>query len=351
MKTIIVTGGAGFIGSAVVRALINEKVFNVVNVDKLTYAANLKNLKNVMHSNRYSFVKMDICDLNKIKDLLENYKPDAIIHLAAESHVDRSIDGPREFINTNIIGTYNLLNAALNYFKTISDNRRKGFRFLHVSTDEVYGSLGESGKFLETTAYKPNSPYAASKAASDLLVRSWYKTYGMPVIISNCSNNYGYYQFPEKLIPLMIIKAYKGEPLPIYGKGENVRDWIHVDDHVDALLLILNKGKLGETYNIGGNCELSNYDVVQYICDEFDELFPNSINVPHRNLITYVPDRPGHDFRYAIDSTKIQNELGWKAKESIKSGIKRTIKWYIDNKIWWEDILEKKYKCQRLGKI
>lgn len=349
---ILVTGGAGFIGSAVVRLLIQQTDHRVINVDKLTYAANLDNLKSIDQSPRYTFIKADICDEPLMKELFQKHEPDAVIHLAAESHVDRSIDGPRVFMETNILGTYSLLQAARNVWKSWPEDRQQAFRFLHVSTDEVYGSLGDEGFFTETTPYAPRSPYSASKASSDMLVRAWHHTFGLPVLVSNCSNNYGPYQFPEKLIPVIILNALKGLPLPVYGTGQNVRDWLYVEDHARALYLILQKGRVGETYNIGGHNEMKNLDLVREICRILDELIPDSVHSPHENLITFVPDRPGHDLRYAIDAGKIQRELGWTPSVTIQEGLRKTVQWYLDNRDWWEAILKRGFQQdQRLGKL
>ena len=332
MKKILVTGGAGFIGSAVIRQFINDTDSSVVNVDKLTYAGNLQSLASVSDNPRYRFEKVDICDAAEVARVFREHQPDAVMHLAAESHVDRSISGPADFIQTNIVGTYTLLEAARNYWSSLDADRKAAFRFHHISTDEVYGSLGETGFFTEETAYEPNSPYSASKASSDHLVRAWHHTYGFPVVTTNCSNNYGPYHFPEKLIPLVILNAVNGKPLPIYGKGDNIRDWLYVDDHARALRLVLEKGKLGETYNIGGWNEMTNLEVVQAICKTLDELRPQG--APHSKLITYVADRPGHDKRYAIDATKISQDLGWKPRETFESGLRKTVEWYLHNTDW-----------------
>ena len=349
METIIITGGAGFIGSALIRLLISQGQYRVVNLDKLTYAANLNSLASVDNDPNYCFELADICDGPAVGRLLDKYQPTAIMHLAAESHVDRSIDGPGEFINTNIVGTYTLLETALKYWQGLQETAKERFRFHHVSTDEVYGSLGHDDKFHEDTPYRPNSPYASSKASSDLLVRAWHKTYGLPVVISNCSNNYGPYQFPEKLIPLMIIKALAGERLPVYGKGDNIRDWLYVDDHAQALTTILRQGAIGQTYNIGGNCEMSNLEIVHMLCGEMDKLVPDSPHRPHARLVTFVNDRPGHDFRYAIDCSKLTRELGWSPSESLDSGLAKTVCWYLQNRQWWQDILDNRYRGERLG--
>jgi dTDP-glucose 4,6-dehydratase len=347
---IVVTGGAGFIGSAVVRQLIKETDATVINVDKLTYAGDLGSVAEVSGSPRYRFEKVDVCDASALQRLFAEYRPDAVMHLAAESHVDRSIDGPGQFIQTNIVGTYTLLEVALAYWQRLSGEDRARFRFHHVSTDEVYGSLDrDDARFTEEAPYQPNSPYSASKAASDHLVRAWHHTYGLPTVISNCSNNYGPYHFPEKLIPLMIIKALCGEPLPLYGTGENVRDWLYVEDHARALCQVLQEGKVGEFYNIGAGSELTNLQVVKAICDLLDELIPESSYRPHANLITFVADRPGHDKRYAIDAAKIMRELGWRPRETFESGLRKTVQWYIDNRPWWERIARRNYRGDRLG--
>ena len=348
-QKILVTGGAGFIGSAVVRHLINNLNCSVVNVDKLTYAGNLSSLSSVDQNPLYSFEYADINDRSGITVILDQHQPDAIMHLAAESHVDRSIDGPSDFIQTNIVGTYSLLECARTYWRQLSSSKQDDFRFHHISTDEVFGSLGETDSFTEETAYDPRSPYSASKASSDHLVRAWYETYGLPVVLSNCSNNYGPYHFPEKLIPLMIIKALKGEKLPVYGTGENIRDWLYVDDHANALCKILFEGKKGESYNVGGNAEVSNLDVVRNICRLLDELSPRPGMSKYEEQIDFVADRPGHDYRYAIDSTKIRNELGWKPIETFETGLRRTVEWYLANSSWWKPILTGEYRGQRLG--
>jgi dTDP-glucose 4,6-dehydratase len=346
---VLITGGAGFIGSAVVRHYITETDATVVNVDKLTYAGNLDSVAEVSASPHYHFEKVDICDAGELQRLFGHYQPDAVMHLAAESHVDRSIDGPAQFIETNIVGTYTLLEGARHYWQNLSSEAQADFRFHHISTDEVYGSLGPDGYFTEETPYQPNSPYSASKAASDHLVRAWHHTYGLPVVTTNCSNNYGPYHFPEKLIPLVIIKALRGEPLPVYGKGDNIRDWLYVEDHARALRLVLEKGRPGETYNIGGHNERTNLQVVETICSHLDELLPDSHNVPHANLIKFVPDRPGHDKRYAIDAGKLERELGWRPAETFESGLRKTVKWYLDNRTWWERVLSGAYQGERLG--
>lgn len=351
-KTIIITGGAGFIGSAVIRYVIDAHPdVKVINLDKLTYAGNLESLSNVEGNSNYQFEQVDICDATAVERIFSQYHPDAIMHLAAESHVDRSIDGPAEFIQTNIVGTYNLLESARQYWLQLDDNKKNAFRFHHVSTDEVYGSLGKEGMFTETSTYKPNSPYSASKASSDHLVRAWYKTYGLPIVLTNCSNNYGPYQFPEKLIPLVTLNALAGKPLPIYGKGDQIRDWLYVDDHARALYRVLTQGKVGETYNIGGHNELKNIEVVETICAILEELVPSHPAgvKAYRDLITYVADRPGHDQRYAIDADKIKQELGWVPEETFATGMKKTIQWYLDNNEWCERVQSGKYQQERLG--
>ena len=346
---LIVTGGAGFIGSALIRYLINDTTTTVLNVDKLTYAGNLDSLASVSDSPRYHFAQVDICDGHALQQVFAEFQPDAVMHLAAESHVDRSIDGPAEFINTNIVGTYSLLETARSYWQSLESEAKKRFRFHQVSTDEVYGSLHQSGFFTESTPYQPNSPYSASKAASDHLVRAWHHTYKLPVVTTNCSNNYGPYQFPEKLIPLIILNALEGKPLPVYGKGENVRDWLYVDDHASALYLVLEHGKLGDTYNIGGHNEKTNLEVVQTLCSLLDELLPSSPHKPHNQLIIFVTDRPGHDLRYAIDASKIQKVLGWKPQETFETGLRKTVQWYLDNQEWWQRVRDGSYRGERLG--
>ena len=347
-KTVLLTGGAGFIGSALVRYLINSTDATVVNVDKLTYAGNLHSLGGADSSERHHFHQVDIIDKNAINDLVYQYKPDLIMHLAAESHVDRSIDGPGEFIQTNIIGTYNLLEVAGEYYATLEGDKKEAFKFHHISTDEVYGSLGESGLFTETTRYKPNSPYSASKASSDHLVRAWNKTYKLPVVISNCSNNYGPFQFPEKLIPLVIDKALSGQALPIYGKGDNIRDWLFVDDHVKALWKIVNEGQVGQVYNVGGHNEKTNIEVVKTICAILDKVKPSESGAPYEKQIEFVQDRPGHDRRYAIDASKIEKELGWTPEETFESGIEKTVRWYLENAEWVAKVSDD-YDGGRLG--
>jgi dTDP-glucose 4,6-dehydratase len=347
-KTYIITGGAGFIGSAVVRMLIKDSDAVVVNIDKLTYAGNLDSLAPVADHERYHFIHADICDGRVIADVFEKYQPDAIMHLAAESHVDRSIDGPGEFIQTNIVGTYTLLELARDYWNGLQGSKKESFRFHHVSTDEVYGSLGDDGLFLETTPYDPSSPYSASKASSDHLVRAWQRTYGLPVVLTNCSNNYGPYQYPEKLIPLMLQKARDGEALPVYGTGENIRDWLYVDDHARALILVMQQGKPGETYNIGGHNEVKNIDVVNMLCTILDLREPKQQG-SYRDQITFVADRPGHDMRYAIDAGKIQDDLGWEPAETFESGLAKTVDWYLANPQWVERVLDGSYMGERLG--
>jgi len=348
-KRILVTGGAGFIGSAVARHLINETKHQVLVLDKLTYAGNLDSLQSVASNPRYSFVRADILDAPKMREVFASFRPDIIMHLAAESHVDRSIDGPGEFIQTNVVGTYTLLQAALAHWQSLSIADKAAFRFHHISTDEVFGSLGAEGSFTETTAYDPRSPYSASKAASDHLVRAWHHTFGLPTMVSNCSNNYGPYHFPEKLIPLVILNALEGKPLPVYGDGSNVRDWLYVEDHARALVLIALEGEVGESYNVGGHNEKTNLAVVQAICAILDEITPDERIGPRRNLITFVRDRPGHDQRYAIDPTKIGRELGWVPQESFETGLAKTVRWYLDNHPWWERIRSGVYRGERLG--
>ena len=349
MKTVFVTGGAGFIGSALVRRLIARSDYRVVILDKLTYAGNLDSLAPVEHSPRYCFERVDIGDATRVRELYRQYEPCGVFHLAAESHVDRSIDAPAAFIETNIVGTFTLLSETLAFWKELSDAGRASFRFLHVSTDEVYGTLGDTGLFTEETAYAPNSPYSASKAASDHLVRAWHHTYGLPTITTNCSNNYGPYQFPEKLIPLVIERAITGSTLPVYGRGENVRDWLFVDDHAAALQIGFELGVPGATYNVGGASERRNIDVVLTICSLLDELKPCGLKGGHSSLITHVADRPGHDLRYAIDSSRIEQALGWKREETFESGLRKTVTWYLDNPQWVERVLSGKYRGERLG--
>ncbi len=351
---ILVTGGAGFIGSAVVRFLINKMNYSVVNVDVLTYAGNLDSLIDVKNSNFYCHEQVDIRNREGLPKLFERHQPDAVMHLAAESHVDRSIDGPADFIETNVIGTFNLLEAARTYYNGLQDSQKKHFRFHHVSTDEVYGDLGETeGFFTEQTPYSPSSPYSASKASSDHLVRSWGRTYGIPVIISNCSNNYGPYHFPEKLIPHIILNAIHGKPLPIYGDGSQIRDWLYVEDHAKALAQIVTKGKIGDTYNIGGNNEKTNLEVVLTICELLENLAPKKPKgiKKYQDLITFVKDRPGHDTRYAIDASKIDRDLGWVPEETFETGLYKTVKWYLDNHQWWKRVLSGAYRLERRGEL
>ena len=351
MLTIIVTGAAGFIGSAVCRYLRNHNLARVIGVDKMSYAASREALDSLKGDADFRLVEADICDGAAIAALLAAEQPDGIMHLAAETHVDRSIDRPGDFVQNNIVGTYALLEMARVYWTGLTSDKRDRFRFLHVSTDEVYGSLGAEGSFVETTPYAPNSPYAASKAGADHLARAWYKTFGLPVVISNCSNNYGPFQFPEKLIPLCIAKALKGEPLPIYGQGHNVRDWLFVEDHAEALFVILTKGRLGEKYNVGGAAEWRNIDLVHELCALLDEMLPDSPHRPHKNLITYVTDRPGHDERYAMDFSKLTREFGWKPRATLASGLRQTVAWYLANHVWCEAIRQRGYGGERLGKI
>jgi len=343
---ILITGGAGFIGSAVIRHVIGHTSDSVVNVDKLTYAGNLESLSSVAESNRYQFEQVDICDQQELKRVFDLHQPDAVMHLAAESHVDRSIRGPGDFIQTNMVGTYTLLEASREYWSTMMDERRAGFRFHHISTDEVYGDLGAQGLFTETTSYAPSSPYSASKAASDHLVRAWHRTYGLPVLITNCSNNYGPFHFPEKLIPLVILNALHGKSLPVYGDGAQIRDWLYVDDHARALWKVLTQGAIAETYNIGGHNERRNIDVVKTICGILDELVPDKPGgiARYAELVTFVKDRPGHDLRYAIDASKIARELGWKPEETFESGIRKTVQWYLANQTWVDHIASGSYQ-------
>ena len=351
-KKFLISGGAGFIGSAVIRYIINNTSHSVVNVDNLTYAGNLDSLLSIENDPRYEFEKVDICNSKDIDLVLNKHKPDIIMHLAAESHVDRSIDSPRKFIETNILGTYVLLEQSKEYWLSLNDKKKNGFKFHHVSTDEVYGDLGQKDiLFTEKTPYAPSSPYAASKASSDHLVRAWHRTFNLPTLITNCSNNYGPYQFPEKLIPLMILNAIEGKPLPVYGNGKQVRDWLYVDDHAKALLLVALEGEIGSTYNIGGNNQLQNIEVVQIICDILDDLAPSKIdNIKHyKQLITNVEDRAGHDLRYAIDATKITKDLNWKPDETFASGIKKTVKWYLENINWCDRVKDGSYQGERLG--
>ena len=347
---IFVTGGAGFIGGNFVLKQVQDGHV-VLNFDNLTYAGNLETLDQVSDNPNYQFVKGDICQCSIVKEQLTQFQPDAIVNFAAESHVDRSIDGPFEFIQTNIVGTAVLLDEANNYYKTLAKEMKNNFRFLHISTDEVYGSLGDNNYFTENTAYDPSSPYSASKASSDHLARAWQRTYGLPILITNCSNNYGPYQFPEKLIPLMILNCLAEKNLPVYGKGDNVRDWLYVEDHCHAIKTVLEKGKVGETYNIGGNNEIKNIDIVMTICKKMDQLVPRTNSEKYENLITYVTDRPGHDFRYAIDASKIRNKLNWQPKESFATGIEKTIQWYLENEPWWKAIQDNTYQQERLGVV
>lgn len=348
---ILVTGGAGFIGSAVIRYLIQNTNEVVLNVDKLTYAGNLLSLNIIEKNSRYKFSQTDICDRQALEKVFSEFSPDIVMHLAAESHVDRSIDGPGEFIQTNIVGTYTLLQVTLAYWRGLPVGKKEAFRFHHISTDEVYGTLGENGLFTEQTSYAPNSPYSASKAASDHLVRAWRETYGLPTLLTNCSNNYGPYHFPEKLIPLMILNALKGKPLPVYGKGDQIRDWLYVEDHARALYIVATQGKIGESYNIGGHNERKNLDVVHAICDILEDLSPQKPSnlLYYRDLIVHVADRPGHDKRYAIDAGKIQRELGWRPQETFESGIRKTVEWYLDNQAWCNAVLDGSYQLERLG--
>ncbi|PXX88872.1 dTDP-glucose 4,6-dehydratase [Marinobacter vulgaris] len=345
---LLVTGGAGFIGSAIVRHIIINTEDSVINLDKLTYAGNLESLSPVSDSDRYTFERVDICNRAELDRVFEEYQPDAVMHLAAESHVDRSIDGPAAFVETNIVGTYTLLEAARHYWRNLGDDQKNSFRFHHISTDEVYGDLeGPEDLFTEETSYAPSSPYSASKASSDHLVRAWYRTYGLPVLITNCSNNYGPYHFPEKLIPLMILNALERKPLPVYGEGNQVRDWLYVEDHARALYRVVTEGVTGETYNIGGHNEKRNIDVVHTICDLLQEMVPSAES--YRDLITHVADRPGHDLRYAIDASKIERELGWTPQESFESGIRKTVRWYLDNAEWCRRVQDGSYQRGRLG--
>ena len=350
----LITGGAGFIGSAVIRYLIQDLNQQVINLDKLTYAGNLESLETVSNSPLYTFEQVDVCDKEELQRVFNQYQPDKIMHLAAESHVDRSIDGPAEFIQTNIVGTYNLLDISKQYWNNLPEQRKSTFRFHHISTDEVYGDLhGTDELFTEETPYAPSSPYSASKASSDHLVRAWYRTYNFPIVITNCSNNYGPYQFPEKLIPLVILNAISGKPLPIYGKGDQIRDWLHVEDHAKALIKVIQEGEIGETYNIGGHNEKTNLQVVQTICDILEKIHPPTHITPntYHDLITFVEDRPGHDVRYAIDASKIDNKLGWKPKETFETGIKKTVQWYLDNNKWCDNVKDGSYQGERLGTI
>ncbi len=349
---LLITGGAGFIGSAVVREALMNQGYKVINVDCLTYAGNLNSLSSCSDHPNYSFEKVNICDSSALKKVFNEHKPDAIMHLAAESHVDRSIDSPAKFINTNIIGTYTLLEVARNYFDKLMRNKKSKFRFHHISTDEVYGDLVRSkDPFTEQTAYSPSSPYSASKAASDHLVRSWGRTYGLPIVVSNCSNNYGPFHFPEKLIPHVILNAIHGRSLPIYGDGMQIRDWLYVEDHAKALLKVVTEGRIGETYNIGGHNEKTNLEVVDAICNLLEELAPNKPSglINYKDLITFVKDRPGHDMRYAIDASKIERDLGWVPDETFETGLRKTVQWYLDNSVWWQRVMSGDYRLERLG--
>lgn len=349
-KNILVTGGAGFIGSAVIRYLINETNNNVLNIDKLTYAGNLESLASVNDNPRYQFLHADICDKVAMTKAFDDFEPDIVMHLAAESHVDRSIDGPMDFIQTNILGTYTLLEVARAYYQGLSDDKKHSFRFHHISTDEVYGDLeGTEDLFTEATSYSPSSPYSASKASSDHLVRAWYRTYGLPIVITNCSNNYGPYHFPEKLIPLVILNALDGKPLPVYGDGKQIRDWLYVEDHARALYLVATTAKVGETYNIGGHNEKQNIDVVKTICTILDNIKPRTDGQSYAQQITFVKDRPGHDLRYAIDASKINKELGWQPQETFESGIQKTVEWYLNNLEWCRHVQDGSYQRERLG--
>ena len=347
---ILVTGGSGFIGSNFIHYLINNTDYQrIINLDKLTYAGNNENLINIQQNIRYKFIKGDICDRQCIKKIFQDYSPNKIVHFAAESHVDRSIDGPKDFINTNIVGTSILLEESLSYYNKLKKLSKSSFKFHHISTDEVFGSLGEKGSFVEDSPYDPSSPYSASKASSDHLVRAWHRTFGLPVTISNCSNNYGPYQFPEKLIPLIIINCLSNKSLPVYGKGENIRDWLYVEDHCKAINLILQEGAIGDTYNIGGNNEISNLNIVESICTILDKLKPSNSGKSYNQMISFVKDRPGHDFRYAINTTKIKKDLNWEPKETFDSGLIKTIKWYLENENWWKKTQKNIYKQERLG--
>ncbi len=347
---IIVTGGAGFIGSAVIRHIISNTDDEVLNIDKLTYAGNLESLRDIAQSARYNFQQIDICDKEALEQAFNSFQPNLVMHLAAESHVDRSIDGPAEFINTNIVGTYHLLEVARQYWQNLGNIGKQQFKFHHISTDEVYGDLeGTTDLFTETTPYAPSSPYSASKASSDHLVRAWHRTYGFPIVVTNCSNNYGPYHFPEKLIPLVILNALDGKALPIYGKGNQIRDWLYVEDHARALYKVVTEGKVGETYNIGGHNEKQNIEVVKTICKILDELKPQENGQPYESLITFVKDRPGHDLRYAIDANKIANELNWTPKETFDSGIRKTVEWYLNNMDWCSRVQDGSYQRERLG--
>jgi len=350
MKKILLTGGAGFIGSNLVNHIMVNTDWEILNIDKLTYAGNLSSIETFLNNERHDFQQIDICNRNHLKEAIQNFKPDAIMHLAAESHVDRSITGSSAFIETNIIGTYNLLEEALYYYKALDEGSKKKFRFLHVSTDEVYGDLGPTDpQFSETTPYAPSSPYSASKASSDHLVRAWHRTYGFPILVTNCSNNYGPYQFPEKLVPMVILTALRGEPIPVYGKGDNIRDWLFVKDHAKALVKVLEEGTIGETYNIGGRNEMRNIDLVKSICEILDGKRPKNDGCSYADQITFVTDRPGHDMRYAINDEKIRNNLNWNPEEDSSSGFRKTIDWFLENKKWWKKIIKEEYQLNRLG--
>lgn len=349
LVNILVTGGLGFIGSALVRYLLNNTEATVINVDKMTYAAHPGTHEAYAGHARYCFEKIDVCDWDAIHHVFRKYDPDGVIHLAAETHVDRSIDGPAPFIRTNVNGTCTLLDISLDHYRKLSNDRQRSFRFHHVSTDEVYGALGENGRFEEDDPYRPNSPYSASKAASDHFVRAWYHTYGLPVVITNSSNNYGPYQFPEKLIPLMVIKGLRGEPMPVYGHGDNVRDWLFVEDHARALWEVFRRGRVGECYLIGGECERTNLKIVKSICNILDDMFPDSPHAPHENLIRFVSDRPAHDFRYALDGSKVASELGWYPRGDFESALAKTVRWYVENEEWWGPIFSGVYRGERLG--
>jgi dTDP-glucose 4,6-dehydratase len=349
VPAILITGGAGFIGSAVVRLLLTETANHVINLDKLTYAGSQQSLAGADRNDRYTFLHEDICNEAAVRDAFTRFEPHVVLHLAAETHVDRSIDEPGSFTNTNVVGTFTLLEAARSYWSKLPAPRRQQFRFIHVSTDEVFGTLGEHGQFAEDSPYRPSSPYAASKAAADHFARAWHRTYGLPVIITNTSNNYGPYQFPEKLIPLMILRALRGQDLPVYGRGRNIRDWLYVEDHARALLLVADQGRPGETYLIGADCERHNIDVVRAICRLLDDLHPDSQIGPRESLIRFVDDRPGHDLRYAIDASKIRAELGWQPRESFESGLRKTIEWALENRSWFDGVMKGKYGGERLG--